>query len=168
MLIFSTSHITLQVNASEIQFTKWSGKNKTLFSMREKQHPRWLDGFQTSKSMISWYILYIYYVISMYIKCLHVYNILTCCINLTMPEEKDTIPPVSQPVFFPNQRHDSQKSPVVSLATYFLLDVETDPELPKSVATQICCLSAATQNAFTTVLAGCGLTFTSLETSALE
>ena len=85
-----------------------------------------------------------------------------------MPEEKDTIPPVSQPVFS-EQRHDSQKSPVVSLATYFRsADVETDPELPKSVATQICCLSAATQNAFTTVLAGCGLTFTSLETLALE
>lgn len=34
--------------------------------------------------------------------------------------------------------------------------------LPKSAAAQICCLSAATQKAFTTVLAGCGLTFTSL------
>ncbi len=55
--------------------------------------------------------------------------------------------------------HSEEKPGLAHLSVcYYQLSPFTLSLLPL----QICCLSAATQNAFTTVLAGCGFTFTSL------
>lgn len=125
VLIFSTSHITLQVFLlvkSRFFNLEWSGKSpKMLFSMRKGwQRPRWLDKFQTSKVWeigVS-YILFISY--PMYLMCCIYFHVLPCCIHLTMTKRKGHYFSLSLSLFSPKNTAMMQKSPVVSLATYKL------------------------------------------------
>ena len=108
VLIFSTSHITLQVLLlvkSRFFNLEWSGKSpKMLFSMRKGwQRPRWLDKFQTSKVWeigVSYIIYYLFH-----IQCIlcAVFIFMYCHVAYTSqwPNEKDTISPSLSAFFSP-------------------------------------------------------------------